>query len=246
MLILDTYRTALAARPLVTNMVTASVLSVFSDSVAQHLESNSSPAQHRTHDWQRALAMATFGAFVYGAFVQYWFRFLNSFAALRVVPGDWPAVCRRVAVNQACMSPFLNSLFFAWVVFTRSSDPNRSLTDKMATLRRKLAQVCSRLAVANQFNHSIPPSTSLTTTIPTLPSPPHLPEQDLVPTIKRSMAYWTTFNLGNFGLTPFENQVVVTNLGFVAWTVYLSIVGYRRIGAAPVQVPVHNSYSKVF
>ena len=209
MLILDTYRTALAARPLVTNMVTASVLSVFSDSVAQHLESNSSPAQHRTHDWQRALAMATFGAFVYGAFVQYWFRFLNSFAALRVVPGDWPAVCRRVAVNQACMSPFLNSLFFAWVVFTRSSDPNRSLTDKMATLRRKLAQ-------------------------------------DLVPTIKRSMAYWATFNLGNFGLTPFENQVVVTNLGFVAWTVYLSIVGYRRIGAAPVQVPVHNSYSKVF
>jgi len=210
MLILDAYRSALAARPLITNMLTASALSVLSDSVAQQMESNSTPPQQhpsRTHDWQRALAMATFGAFVYGAFVQYWFRFLNSFAALRVVPGDWPAVCRRVAVNQACMSPFLNSLFFAWVVFTRN-DPlggQRSLTDKVATLKRKLAQ-------------------------------------DLLPTIKRSMMYWTTFNLGNFGLTPFENQVVVTNLGFVAWTVYLSIVGYRRVIVAPVR----TSDSKIF
>ena len=36
-----------------------------------------------------------------------------------------------------------------------------------------ISQVCSRLAVANQVNHSIAPSTSLTTTIPTL-SPPLL------------------------------------------------------------------------
>ena len=36
-----------------------------------------------------------------------------------------------------------------------------------------ISQVCSRLAVANQVNHSIAPSTSLTTTLPTL-SPPLL------------------------------------------------------------------------
>ena len=34
-----------------------------------------------------------------------------------------------------------------------------------------ISQVCSRLAVANQVNHSIAPSTSLTTTLPTLPPP---------------------------------------------------------------------------
>jgi len=36
-----------------------------------------------------------------------------------------------------------------------------------------ISQVCSRLAVANQVNHSIAPSTSLTTTLPTLS--PHYP-----------------------------------------------------------------------
>jgi hypothetical protein len=45
-----------------------------------------------------------------------------------------------------------------------------------------ISQVCSRLAVANQVNHSIAPSTSLTTTIPTLPPPPPL---DSAPQVRR-------------------------------------------------------------
>ena len=57
---------------------------------------------------------------------------------------------------------------------------NNNLSNEIKEQRRQIlrdafaegphiSQVCSRLAVANQVNHSIAPTTSLTTTIPTLP-----------------------------------------------------------------------------
>lgn len=54
-------------------------------------------------------------------------------------------------------------------------------------------------------------------------------QKDLLPTYIRSCAFWVIFNLMNFGLVEAKWQVVVANVGFLAWTVYLSHVGYRAV-----------------
>jgi len=52
---------------------------------------------------------------------------------------------------------------------------------------------------------------------------------DLVPTIKRSCAYWGTIQLVNFLLIPPRFGVLYTNVGFLLWTTYISLVGYKKI-----------------
>ena len=105
------------------------------------------------------------------------------------VPLTFPRVCYKIFVNQLFMAPFLNSLFFAWVIFTRETS---SFQEKQRSLRKKL-------------------------------------KSDLLPTIQKACVYWSILHLFNFSIVPKEFQVVYTSFGFLIWTTYLSIVGYRKV-----------------
>ena len=50
---------------------------------------------------------------------------------------------------------------------------------------------------------------------------------DLLPTCIRSTAYWSVVQTLNFRVLPASATVLSTNLFFLVWTVYLSIVGNR-------------------
>ena len=54
-------------------------------------------------------------------------------------------------------------------------------------------------------------------------------DQDLVPTMKRSCVYWGSVQLVNFLYVPQRFTLLYTNIGFLIWTVYVSLVGYRQV-----------------
>jgi len=164
--LLEAYRGLLAVHPLRTNMITASVLTVASDAIAQSMERRGKAASAVVappppHDYQRSLSMSIYGAAVFGAFVTQWFKLLSWMCP--VSPGDWGSILRKVGVNQFFMSPFLNMLFFSWVTFTRGNPFSTSFPTKMDSLRRKLSQdlvptilrSCVYWTVFNCFNFGV-------------------------------------------------------------------------------------------
>jgi hypothetical protein len=209
------YLHSLKTAPLLTNMVTASILSVCSDCVSQSIELSSfrnkvegttiveGPVsvshQNNNEDnkkkisrgqfsFYRSLCMSVYGAFVLGWFVSQWFQFLNN-----LIPRDGITIGRvilKVFINQLIMSPFLNSLFFGYVIFTR--DFTSTLTQKYTLLNKKL-------------------------------------QVDLLPTIARSCVYWSIVHLYNFLILSTKYQLLYTNSAFLLWTTYLSLVGYRSV-----------------
>ena len=54
---------------------------------------------------------------------------------------------------------------------------------------------------------------------------------DLIPTMKRSCLYWGTIQLVNFLLIPSRFAILYTNVGFLLWTTYISLVGYRTVAS---------------
>lgn len=138
---LSLYKQALAAKPLITNMVTAGSLSAMSDSITQKAEkmgTDPNNAESHSHNYYRSATMFVYGLFVSGWFVSEWFKILN-----RWIPTDASSnlllVIKKVVVNQICMSPILNSLFFIWVGATRGGlDTN--IQDKTELILRKITQ----------------------------------------------------------------------------------------------------------
>lgn len=191
------YSACLVSHPMVTNVLTASALAVVADAVAQKIErsaeakKNPSIALH--HSFYRSVCISLYGAAVFGYFVQFWYRFLDM-----IVPKthgmNMAKIATKVAINQLCMSPTLNTLFFTFVTFTR--DSSSSLTEKIQSLKLKI-------------------------------------EKDLVPTIINSCLYWGVVQSVNFGYIALrfaKYQLLYTNLAFTVWTVYLSLIGYRKVG----------------
>lgn len=140
--LLEGYRLSLRSHPMLTNMVTASALSVLSDAFAQTLELKQARSLHKRqltarlpqHSFYRSTTMAVYGAGVFGWFVSHWFRWLNGVFPLEGM--TLPRLLAKIFVNQFFMSPFLNALFFTWVVFTR--DYRSPLAEKTQTLSAKL------------------------------------------------------------------------------------------------------------
>lgn len=191
------YLNSLKTAPLLTNMVTASILSVCSDCVSQSIElssfrnkdegtTNVGNQVNVSHQYDnkddkkkisrgqfsfyRSLCMSVYGAVVLGWFVSLWFQFLNN-----LIPRDGITVGRvikKVFTNQLIMSPFLNTLFFGYVIFTR--DFRSTLTEKYNLLKKKL-------------------------------------HADLLPTIARSCVYWSIVHLYNFLILPTKFQLLYTN-----------------------------------
>lgn len=158
-----TYSKCLQAQPLITNMITASGLCVFSDSISQYFERLkevddikkgavlvSQPIENSPkHSLYRSFCMSAYGAVVYGWLITYWFKFLNH-----LVPQEgitFYLILKKVFINQFFMSPILNSMFFTYVTVTRN------LT---SSFDQKMKQVVQKL------------------------------KRDLIPTIKRSCMYW--------------------------------------------------------
>ena len=54
-------------------------------------------------------------------------------------------------------------------------------------------------------------------------------QNDLFPTIKRSFAFWGIIQTVNFLYVPTEYALIYTNVGALIWTVYLSLVGFRKL-----------------
>jgi hypothetical protein len=51
--------------------------------------------------------------------------------------------------------------------------------------------------------------------------------RDLMPTILRSFAFWGVVQFLNFMYVPRAYVQTVTNAAFVAWTAYVSFIGYQ-------------------
>merc|ERR1711871_1048579 len=75
---------------------------------------------------------AVFGAIVNGGFLTWWFGLLN-----KAIPAkDIKTVILKVGVNQAVLSPTLNTLMFLYIILTKDK---RSLSQKWNDFQRKLA-----------------------------------------------------------------------------------------------------------
>lgn len=187
--VINKYSEYLSIHPKLTNIVTASALCILSDTVAQSIERNSKNVSNNTnHSYYRSFFMGIYGAFVFGHFVIFWYRFLNYLIPSEGITPN--KIFQKVLINQICMSPSLNTFFFGYVILTR--DFTSSLSQKFINFKEKL-------------------------------------QVDLLPTIKRSFLYWGIVQYVNFGMIPPKFSVVYTNIAFTLWTVYLSLVGYRRV-----------------
>jgi hypothetical protein len=198
------YSKCLQTQPLITNVLTASALCVFSDSVSQYYErskeksavikittSEVSPLSVSVsvpkHSWYRSFCMSIYGAITYGWLVTYWFKFLNHLVPQQGI--TFPLVLKKVTINQFFMSPLLNSMFFTYVTLTR---------DLTSSLKEKIKQVPIKL------------------------------KKDLIPTIKRSCVYWGVAQTVNFSFVTTRYQLLYTNSAFVIWTIYTSFIGFRK------------------
>jgi hypothetical protein len=210
------YIKCLQTAPLLTNVATASALSVCSDgkfmispssvdnsssfrsrisrpfsAVSQAFDRASNPLDEnkkpRKHSIYRSFCISVYGAIVYGWLISYWYKFLNA-----LIPPEGITVSKvllKVGINQAIMAPGLNSLFFTFATLTR--DLAVPLETRLATLKKKL-------------------------------------RQDLLPTITRSCIYWGIVQFINFSYITKQYMLLYTNAAFVIWTTYVSYIGFRK------------------
>ena len=134
-IIKNTYTNSLLTHPLLTNCGTAGFLAVCSDFVSQNIEiaSEKKIAQNTSNDqkisnsrtslsFYRSSCMFVYGFVVLGWWVTQWFNILNG-----IIPKDgitWLGAIMKIFINQLFMSPFLNTLFFGYVIFTRGNFSN--------------------------------------------------------------------------------------------------------------------------
>jgi Na+/phosphate symporter len=130
------YKTALHKNPLVTNCITASSLCVLGDSVAQRIElsaATSIEGKKTTHSFERSLWMAVWGLLVSGILCSLWLQWLET-----IFPSEGMTLMRaasKVVVNQIVMAPLVNSMFFAFITFTR---PLPSISTRKAYLTKRI------------------------------------------------------------------------------------------------------------
>jgi len=202
--VLDAYRGLLATHPLKSNMATASILSITSDAIAQSME-------------RRKLRQQGPGLV------------LQPKAQVHAVPRhDYQRSLAMGFYGATVFGAFVCEWFklLSWMCPTTPGDWG-SILRKVGVNQLFMSPFLNALFfswVTFTRNPLSPLSTKLTTLKSKL-------AQDLLPTILRSCVFWTIWNLGNFSKVGAKWQVVVTNVGFLSWTVYLSLVGYREVPA---------------
>jgi hypothetical protein len=80
--------------------------------------------------------MFIYGGSVLGWLFSLWLSFLNNLIPREEI--TLPKVLLKVFINQLIMSPFLNSLFFGYVILTR--DFKNTIPQKIELYKRKLSK----------------------------------------------------------------------------------------------------------
>ena len=203
--VLDAYRGLLATHPLKTNIATASILSITSDAIAQSME--------------RRKQSQNLGSLV-----------LQPKAQTRSVPRhDYQRSLAMGFYGATVFGAFVSQWFrlLSWMCPASPGDW-AAIIRKVGVNQFFMSPFLNALFFSwVTFTRS--PLSPLSTKLTTLRSKL---AQDLMPTILRSCVFWTIWNLGNFGLVGAKWQVVATNVGFLSWIVYLSLVGYRAVPSA--------------
>ena len=151
-----------------------------------HVADDSRPGPPPPHSVSRSASMAVWGFTMSGFVVAQWFKRLNAWFPPSGM--TLPRLLKKIAVNQAVISPTFNGLFFGYAIFTRSA--GKSFGELWEMYAAKV-------------------------------------RQDLGPTIRRSMVYWSSVLLVNFTVVPVKFNVLFTNLCFFTWTICESGVGDR-------------------
>jgi len=198
--VVEAYISLLATHPLKTNMATASALTMTSDAIAQSIE---------RRNRQRSLALTP------------------KTQALAVPRHDFHRTLSMGFYGATVLGAFVSQWF---KVLSRICPVTpgdwASIVRKVGVNQVVISPFLNALFFAWVTFTRNPLSTTLGTKLSMLQQKLN---QDLLPTYIRSCAFWVIFNLMNFGLVDAKWQVVVANVGFLAWTVYLSLVGYRAV-----------------
>ena len=137
------YTDALRAAPLATNVVTASLLATFSDSIAQTMERRRSGGEWNV---ERSAWQSVWGAAMSGCVIFYWLRWLATVFPRAKSSGL--QLLGKVGLNQLVMSPGLNGGFFLFVILTRTPPKLRmdgaKWTMLMSKYRTDLLGTCLR------------------------------------------------------------------------------------------------------
>jgi len=199
--VVEAYISLLATHPLKTNIATASALTMTSDAIAQSIELRKAR--------QRSLALTP------------------KTQALAVPRHDFHRTLSMGFYGATVFGAFLSQWF---KVLSRICPVTpgdwASIVRKVGVNQVVISPFLNALFFAWVTFTRNPLNTTLGTKLSMLQQKLH---QDLLSTYIRSCAFWVIFNLMNFGLVDAKWQVVVANVGFLAWTVYLSLVGYRAV-----------------
>ena len=126
--VVTAYRKSLREAPFATNCATSAALTVISDRIAQVVD--------KSHSGLARSGWALVWGAMCSALLTPWFAKLQEWfphAASR-----WDQLVLKLLVNQALVSPGINSLFFCFVVLTRVAPTLRMTRLKLALLMRKL------------------------------------------------------------------------------------------------------------
>lgn len=128
-MVLAWYQARLAARPLLTQAVTTSILFAVGDITAQQLVESrpaSSPGSSApSHDYLRTARMALYGGAVFGPAAATWFKFLSRHVTFPSSPRK--TMLARVAVDQGVFAPVFIGVFLSSMAVMEGGSPKEKL-----------------------------------------------------------------------------------------------------------------------
>ncbi|KAJ9137612.1 Protein sym-1 [Coniochaeta hoffmannii] len=115
------YQARLAARPLLTQSITTSVLFAVGDITAQQLVEKKG---FQNHDLARTGRMALYGGTIFGPAATTWFKFLQRNVNLRSANST---ILARVALDQGVFAPTFIGIFLSSMAVLEGTSPQEKL-----------------------------------------------------------------------------------------------------------------------
>lgn len=132
-----------------------------------------------------------------------------------------------MGIYGACVYGYIMTI---WYQFLNSIIPAEGMTTSLLLLKVFIHQLCTSPTLSSLFFGYIILTRDFT-------KPLHEKyiqfqnklKHDLLPTVKKATVYWGLFQIINFKIIPAMYSVLCTNIAFMIWTAYLSLVGFRKI-----------------